>query len=211
VVCEVQPFTDKHGSVKEVPIVTACTVWTDQNSGKEYLLVGEQFLWFGSSLEHSLINPNQLRANYLKVQDNPFEPDAGISGNTNDDDDVFIPFDTTGTIVSFESRVPTEFEVSNLPVIVITADQWDPGNVTLSKVSRTIEENEMRTICSLTSGLSKKEMEAMSSADGFYRNAELQYFCDRMIASVNIACATRNDVDKREEIERKIGKVRTNI
>ena len=132
------------------------------------------------------------------MQDNPFEPDAGISGNTNDDDDVFIPFDTTGTIVSFESRVPTEFEMSNLPVIVITADQWDPGNVTLSKVSRTIEENEMRTICSLASGLSKKEMEAMSSADGYYRNAELQYFCDRMIASENIACATRNDVDKRE-------------
>ena len=50
----------------------------------------------------------------------------------------------------------------------------------------------------------------MSNADGFYRNAELQYFCDRMIASVNIACATRDDVDKREEIERKIGKVRTN-
>ena len=55
----------------------------------------------------------------------------------------------------------------------------------------------------------KKEMEAMSNPDGFYRNAELQYFCDRMIASVNIACATRDDFDKREEIERKIGKVRT--
>ena len=61
--------------------------------------------------------------------------------------------------------------------------------------------NEMRTICSLLSGLSKKEMGAMSSADGFYRNAELQYFCDRMIASVNIACATRDDVEKRDEIE----------
>ena len=169
-------------------------------------MVGEQFLWFESSLDHSLINSNQLRANYLKVKDNPFEPDAGISGNTNDDDDIFILFDTTGTIVSFESRVPTEFEMSNLPVIVLTADQWDPGNVTLSKVSRTIEENEMRTICSLTSGLSKKEMEAMSSTDGFYRNAELQYFCDCMIASVNVACATRDDVDKREEIEKKVGK-----
>ena len=65
--------------------------------------------------------------------------------------------------------------MSNLPVIVLTADQWDPGNVTLSKVSRTIEENEMRTICSLTSGLSKKEMEAMSSADGFHRNAMQNY------------------------------------
>ena len=55
--------------------------------------------------------------------------------------------------------------MSNLPVIVLTADQWNPGKVTLSKVSRTIKENEMRTICSLTSGLSKKEMEGMSSAD----------------------------------------------
>ena len=44
VVCEVQPFTDKYDSIKEVPIVTARTVWTDQNSGKEHLLVGEQFL-----------------------------------------------------------------------------------------------------------------------------------------------------------------------
>ena len=80
------------------------------------------------------------------------------------------------------------------------------------------------TLCSLTSGLNKKDMEAMSSTDGFYRNAklDLQYFCveatsstdgfyrnakldlqcfgDRMIASVNIACATRHDVDKREEM-----------
>ena len=46
--------------------------------------------------------------------------------------------------------------------------------------------------------------------EGFYRNAELQYFCDRMIASVNVACATREDVDKREEIERRIGKQGSN-
>ena len=83
---------------------------------------------------------------------------------------------TDAMVALVRARVPTEFEMSNLPVVALTADQWDPGNVTLSKVSRTstIEENEMRTICSLTSGLSKKEMEAMSNADGFYRNAELQ-------------------------------------
>ena len=209
-VCEVQPFTDKYESIKEVPIVTACTVWTDDNTGKEYLLIGEQFLWFGSSLNHSLINPNQLRANYLNVQDNPFEPDIGISGNTNDDDDVFIPFDTTGTIVSFKSRVPTESEKENLPVIVLTSDQWDPDNITLSKVSRTVEENEMRTIGSLTSGLSKKDREDISTADRLYRNKELQYFCDRMIASVNVATAIRDDVDMRHQAERKVGKVRSN-
>ena len=137
VVCEVLPFTgtDKYDSIKEVPIVTACTVWTDQNSGSEYLLVGEQFLWFGSSLQHSLINPNQLRANYLKVQDNPFEPDAGISGNTHDDDDIFIPFDTTGTIVRFESRVPTEFEMSILPVM---CSQLISGTLVMSPYLRSL-------------------------------------------------------------------------
>ena len=50
VVCEVSPFTDEYESIKEVPIVTACTVWTDSNTGKEYLLVGDQFL-FGLNLQ----------------------------------------------------------------------------------------------------------------------------------------------------------------
>ena len=143
VVCEVSPFTDEYESIKEVPIVTACTVWTDSNSGKEYLLVGDQFLWFGTTLHHSLLNPNQIRANFHKVQDNPFEPDTGISAVTNHNVDVFIPFDATGTIISFESRVPTEKEKQTLPIIHLTADQWDPENVTLSKVSRSIEENEI--------------------------------------------------------------------
>ena len=210
IVCEVTPFTDEYESIKEVPIVTACTVWTDQNTGKEYLLVGEQFLWFGTSLGHSLLNPNQIRANYLKVQDNPFEADSGISAVTNHNTDVFIPFDATGTIISFESRVPTEEEKQSLPIIHLTADHWDPEDVTLSKVSRSIEENEMRTIGSLTSGLSKRDIEALGSADSVYRNAELQYFVDRMISSVNVACATRDDVDKQEELERKIGRVRSN-
>ena len=207
VVCEVRPFTDKYDSIKEIPIVT---VWIDKNTGREYLLVGEQFLWFGDSLGHSLINPNQLRANNLKVQDNPFEPDVGITGNTNDSNNIFIPFDTTGTTISFESCVPMELEISSLPIIVLTADQWDPSNITLSTVFCTIEENEMRTICSLTSEMSSKEMDVMSGADGFYRNVELQYFCNRMIANINIACTTRSDIDRREDITKKIGKDRTN-
>ena len=48
VVREVQPFTDKYDSIKEVPIVTACAVWTDPNSGKEYLLCENYF--FGLDL-----------------------------------------------------------------------------------------------------------------------------------------------------------------
>ena len=68
----------------------------------------------------------------------------------------------------------------------------------------------MRTICSLTSGLNKQDIESLGSADAVYRNAELQYFVNRMISSVKVACATRDDVDKQEELERNIGRVRSN-
>ena len=38
----------------------------------------------------------------------------------------FIQFDTTGTIVYFDSHVPTDWETTHLPVIVLTADTQDP-------------------------------------------------------------------------------------
>ena len=47
--------------VKEIPPVPrSCTVWTSLDTGQEYLLVGDQMLWFGTQLDHSLINPNQI-------------------------------------------------------------------------------------------------------------------------------------------------------
>jgi hypothetical protein len=85
-------------------MVARCgTVWTSPNTGREYLLVGDQMLWFGSQMDHSLINPNQIREYGIPVYDNPFsQSQFGIDCN-----DDFIPFNSMGTIVYFESRVPT--------------------------------------------------------------------------------------------------------
>ena len=75
-------------------------------------------LWFGTALENSLINPNQIRAYGLSIDDNPFNAnELGINA-----EELFISFDTTGEDVHFESRVPTEWETTHLPVILITAD-----------------------------------------------------------------------------------------
>jgi hypothetical protein len=46
--------------------------------------------------------------------------------NCNDD---FIPFNITGTIVYFESHLPTDWEMHNLPIIMLTGEDWDPVNV----------------------------------------------------------------------------------
>ena len=116
-ICEVSPFFNTYAPVQEIPVARCCTVWTD-DKGKEYLLVGEEMLWFGTALENLLINPNQIRAQDLSINKDPFNAnELGI-----DAEELLIPFDTTGTVVHFESRVPTEWETTHLPVILIMAD-----------------------------------------------------------------------------------------
>jgi hypothetical protein len=92
-------------------------------------------------MDHSLINPNQIREYGIPVLNNPFsQSQFGI-----DCSDDFIPFNTTGTIVYFESRVPTDWETRNLPIIMLTGEDWDPVNVGFgNRHSR--EQAEMQTI-----------------------------------------------------------------
>ena len=71
--CEVSPFLSTYEPVSEIPLARCCTVWMDQSDSSEHLLVGDQMLWFGNQLPNSLINPNQLRAYGLIVNDDPFD------------------------------------------------------------------------------------------------------------------------------------------
>jgi hypothetical protein len=75
------------------------------------------------------------------LYDNPFsQSQFGI--NCNHD---FIPFNTMGTIVYFESRVLMDWETCNLPIIMLTGKDWDPVNVGFGNgCSR--EQAEMQTI-----------------------------------------------------------------
>ena len=65
--CKVFTFLSTYDPVQEVPIARCCTVWTS-DEGKEYLLVGDEILWFVNTLADLLINPNQLRAYGLLVK-----------------------------------------------------------------------------------------------------------------------------------------------
>jgi hypothetical protein len=75
-ICNVNPFLDSYQPIQEIPVARCCMVWTNQDDSVEYLLVGDQMLWFGTQLPHSLINPNQLRAYGIDVND-------GFFGNRN--------------------------------------------------------------------------------------------------------------------------------
>ena len=154
--CKVSPFISTFNTVQEVPIAQCCTVWTS-DEGKEYLLVGDEMLWFGNTLANLLINPNQLRAYGLLVKYDPFnENEFGI-----DADEDFIQFDTTGTIVYFDSRVTTDWETTHLPVILLTAYTWDPKTVNLSSGHSSHEEAKMRIVRSVTSGMNRRTISAV--------------------------------------------------
>lgn len=91
-VCEVSPFLESYKPVEHIPVARCGSVWTSPVTGEEYLLVCDQMLYFGKVLPHSLVNPNQLRAFGIKVNDNPFEDDLTNFGINCDE--AFIPFDT---------------------------------------------------------------------------------------------------------------------
>ena len=82
----------------------------------------------GSHLQHSLLNPNQMRHHGITVQDNPYANEPLRIQAT--DDDFAIPLRTDGTIIFFNSRTPTAHEFASCTHIVMSsASPWNPREV----------------------------------------------------------------------------------
>jgi hypothetical protein len=131
--CEVSPFTDAYESMKDVPVVSAATAWTNDDSGETFILLFHQVLWYGNKLSHSLLNPNQIRHFGHALCDDVTDSTRFFGIET---EDVSIPFTMKGTNIFFETRVPTTWEMDNCRMIVMTDDAvWEPDNVSIAQVS----------------------------------------------------------------------------
>jgi hypothetical protein len=179
-------------------------------------------LWFGTQLPNLLLNPNQLHAFGVDVNDNLFalKQDLGIQCNK-----AFIRCDTLGTIVHFESRVLTEWEMKHLPMILLTGDQWDPLDELMYPEQKSHEYMEMRTIQSLTSGMTRRKIMSLKRNEAKAQIEEygevkhelhkissvysIKNFRECLIGAVNIATTYRADINKVEE-RRKVAGVITN-
>ena len=67
--------------------------------------------------------------------------------------DVFIPFETMGTVVHFKMRLLTDWEIKHLPRIYITDDYCDLSDEFIFPGQKSRNEVEMQTIKSLMSGM----------------------------------------------------------
>ena len=70
--CEVMPYSDTYDTITDVPVVTGATLWASPYDRDEYILIFNEALWIGNTLQHMLVNPSQLRAYGTTIQDNPF-------------------------------------------------------------------------------------------------------------------------------------------
>ena len=119
--------------LQNVPIVTGATAYDDPNSGQTFILVINEGLYYGTKLDHTLINPNQIREYGVPLWDNPFDKERNmgieISG------DFHIAFKMKGTKIYFNTRSPTADELSNTENYVhLTGSRaWNPGTVILGE------------------------------------------------------------------------------
>ena len=124
--CEVSPYSSQYKTVWNIPVVTGATVWTNAADGMAYLLIFHESLWMGDKLDQTLVNPNQLRAYGVSIQDNPFDAKP-LSITT---DDISVELYSQGTIICGDTWTPTESKLSQLPQLILTSPHdWDPHNV----------------------------------------------------------------------------------
>jgi len=123
---------DVHGYSPElqplqlIPIGSAATAWVSPVDGQTYLLILHECIFLGDRLPHSLLCPNQLRANGLIVNDVPVQFDKKSTHSILDPQtDVRIPLFLKHAISYFDSYRPSLEEAQTLPAISLTSpSEW---------------------------------------------------------------------------------------
>jgi hypothetical protein len=134
--CDVSPYSDTYDAMVGVAIVSAATLYTDVQTGFEYVLVVNEALHM-PDLPYSLLSPNQICYAGNQVFDNPFDHENGVQMNVlglyHDSVEVLLQFE--GTMLSFTSRTPTVEELDVLPHLPLTLTaEWNPHTVRLSSL-----------------------------------------------------------------------------
>ena len=136
---DVYAYDKSYEPIENVPIVTGMTAYDDDATGQTYILVFHEALYYGNKLDHSLINPNQLRNYGIKVNDNPYDRSNSLGIIANDE--VLIQMHTRGTKIQFGTRVPTTQELNECLKIDMTSPiPWEPSQVCMQEINRPVSD-----------------------------------------------------------------------
>lgn len=122
---------DKRYDPVVIPIGSGATAYDCPKLRRTILLIINEGLCYGTKMDHSLWNPNQLRHYGVTVQDNPYSSEPlGITA-----DGYFFPMECKGTKIQFPTRCPTAHELATCERVTLTSyDEWNPSEVVLGEV-----------------------------------------------------------------------------
>ena len=137
-IADVYAYTKAIKPVENIPIVTGATAWYEERSKQTYILIINEALYYGTKLDHSLINPNQLRNYGIPVWDNPYDKERGLKIEL---DGIDVQLHTHGTKIFFQTSAPTTYQLESCPRIYLTSrKEWNPTNVSLGQVATEIRD-----------------------------------------------------------------------
>ncbi len=98
-ICDVMPYSDTYQPIVDIPIVQAATGYT-ATDGSQYILVFNEAINM-PDMDHSLLNPNQLRHFGVDVEDNPYSGrQMMVKKNDPDHDEDFVAIlRSQGTVI----------------------------------------------------------------------------------------------------------------
>jgi hypothetical protein len=136
---DVEGFHGDLGKLENIPIGTCYTAVDHPVLQETIICVFHECLYFGSKMEESLLNPNQLRAHGLVVDTCPKQFSGGKSmhGIYDPGEDFFLPFQMHGCISYFASRLPTKQEIADCRHVVFTSEaEWNPYSQSFAQLEQ---------------------------------------------------------------------------
>ena len=128
--CTVSGFSSEFPVLQDIPIITGAVAY-DHPSGEVLIIVLNEFLHIGGKMEHTLVCPNQVRANGVIVDDIPIHLAADKSTATHSiyfkKEDTRLQLELRGCISYLPTRYPSESELNECQWLHLTsANPWNP-------------------------------------------------------------------------------------
>ena len=86
------------------------TAYDDERIRQTYILVFHEALYYGTNIDHNLINPTQLRHYSIEINNNSHDSSKTLGKDTSKE--LLIRMHTKGTKIRFDTRVPTTQELN---------------------------------------------------------------------------------------------------
>ena len=92
-------------------------------------MVINEALYFFNSMDHSLINPNQITSYDISISDDPYDTNRyfGIYHKC-----LFVIFSTKGSTIYFDTYVPSYLELNTCGILFYWRQKgWEPNRISI--------------------------------------------------------------------------------